>query len=59
MAAATALTAFENEVSNLVNETEYSTKIIEIEKKITDYDHDKYIPNPEFKKLAAGNLLQD
>ena len=29
------------------------TKITEIEKKLTDHDHDKYITTPEFNTLAA------
>ena len=36
-----------------------NTNINEIEKKITDYDHDKYINTPEFKlilKLTAENV---
>ena len=36
--------------------TEYDTKIIEIEKKITDHDHDKYITTPEFNTLTAENF---
>ena len=51
-----ALTAVENKipnVSNLVKTTDYHTKISEIEKKITDHDHDKYITTPEFNKLTA------
>ena len=41
LAATSALTAVENKipsVSNLVRETDYNTKINEIEKKITDYN---------------------
>ena len=33
--------------------TDYNTKIIEIEKKLTDHNHDKYITTPEFNTLAA------
>ena len=43
-------------VSNLVKKTDNNTKISEIEKKITDHDHDKYITTPEFNKLLAGNF---
>ena len=46
LATKTALTAVENKipsVSNLVNKTDYNTKITEIEKKLTDHNHDKYI----------------
>ena len=49
--------AVENKIpnsSNLVTKTDYSTKISEIEKKITDHNHDKYITTPEFNNLAAG-----
>ena len=31
----------------------HNTKVIEIEKKLTDHNHDKYITTPEFNKLAA------
>ena len=37
--------------------TDYNTKINEIEKKITDHDHDKYINTPEFYKLTAGDFV--
>ena len=46
--------------------TDYNTKISEIEKKITDHNHDKYITSREFNKLtlkkftgrlAQGNLV--
>ena len=43
-------------VSNLVKRTDYSTKINETEKKITDHNHDKYILIPEFNKLTSENL---
>ena len=43
-------------VSNLVKKTDYSTKISEIEKKITDHDHDIYVTTPEFNKLTAENF---
>ena len=35
---------------------DYDTKVNEIEKKITDYSHDKYITTPEFHKLTAENF---
>ena len=41
-------------VSSLVKKTDYDTKIPEIEKKLTDHDHDKYITTPEFNALAAS-----
>ena len=59
LATTTALTAVENKmpnVSNLVNNIDYNTKISKTEKKITDHDHDKYINTPEFNKLTAENL---
>ena len=40
------------DTSNLVKKTDYNTKISEIEKKITDHDHDKYITTQEFNKLT-------
>ena len=33
-------------VSSLVKKTNYDTKITEIEKKLTDHNHDKYITTP-------------
>ena len=51
------MTADENKIPNfsgLVKKTDYNTKINEIEKKITDHNHDKYITTPEFNNLAAG-----
>ena len=41
------------DASSLVKKTDYNTKITEIEKKVTDHDHDKYITTPEFNTLAA------
>ena len=40
-------------ISNLVKKSDYSTKITEIKKKLTDHNHDKYITTPEFNRLAA------
>ena len=59
MATNSALTAVKNkipDVSNLVKKTNYNTKISEIEKKVTDHDHDEYITTPEFIKLTAENF---
>ena len=39
--------------SSLVKKTDYDTKLTEIEKKLTDHNHDKYITAPEFNTLAA------
>ena len=65
LAATSAFIAAENkipDVSSLVKKTYYNTKITEIEKKLTNHDHDKYITTPEFKNLAArlftGRLAQ-
>ena len=41
-------------VSSLVNKTDYNTKITEIENKLNDHNHDKYITTPEFNTLVAG-----
>ena len=46
-------------VSNLVKKTDYNTNINEIEKNISDHDHDKKFTTPEFNELRAENLLQD
>ena len=56
LATKTALTTVENKipnVSNLVKKTDYNTNITEIEKKLTDHNHDKYITTPEFNTLPA------
>ena len=53
------LTAVENkipDVSILVKKTDYNTKISEIEKKVSDHNHDKYITTPEFNKLTTENF---
>ena len=55
----TAFTTVENKmpnVSNLVKKTDYNTKVIEIEKKISDHGLDKYIATPEFNNLTAENF---
>ena len=50
----TALAAIEN---NLVKNTDYKTKISQIENKITtDHDHDKYITTQEFNKSTLENF---
>ena len=56
LATKTALNAVEIKipsVNNLVKKTDYNAKIEEIEKKITDHNHDKYITTPEFNKLTS------
>ena len=41
------------DVSSFVKKTIYDTKISELEKKLTDHNHDKYITTPEFNTLTA------
>ena len=51
--------ATENKIpcfSSLVDKTDHHTKITEIEKKLTDYSHDKYITTPEFNTLSVSVL---
>ena len=55
LATKTVLTAVENKipsVSNLVKKTDYNTKVTEIENKLNNHNHDKYIDTSEFDKLA-------
>ena len=51
LATTSALTAVEN---NLVKKTDHHTKVNEIEKKITDHKHGKYINTPE---LVIINII--
>ena len=56
LATKTTLTTVENkilDVSSLVKKTDYNTKITEIENKLNNHNHDKYITTPEFNTLAA------
>ena len=56
LATKNALTTVENKipsVSNLVKKTNYNTKVTEIENKLNNHNHDKYIDNSEFNKLAV------
>ena len=56
LATKTALTTVENkipDVSNLVKKSDYNTKVTEIENKLIDHNHDKYMTTPEIIKLAA------
>ena len=53
----TALTTVENkipDISSLVKKTDYCTKITDIENKVNNHNHDKYITTSEFNKLAAN-----
>ena len=57
LATKTALTAVENKIhsiSSLIKKTDYDTKISEIEKKLTNHDHNKYAAASEFNVLAAN-----
>ena len=57
LATKTALNAVEYKipsVRSLVKKTDYDTKISELEKKLTDHNHDKYITTPECNTLAAS-----
>ena len=57
LATKTALTAVENKIhsiSSLIKKTDYDTKISEIEKKLTNHDHNKYDATSEFNVLAAN-----
>ena len=56
LATNSALTAVENkipDVSSLVKKTDYNTKVSEIENKVNDHNHYKYITTPEFNTVAA------
>ena len=44
------------QAGNLVKKADYNTKIAEIEKKILDHDHDKYIISQEFNNSTADNF---
>ena len=59
LATKTASTAVENKilsVSNLLKKPDYNTKIRELEKKLTNHDHDTYVTASEFNTLAADNF---
>ena len=56
LATKTALAAIENkipDVSSLFKKTDYIKKITDIENKLNNHNHDKYIDTSEFNKLAA------
>ena len=42
-----------------MKKTNYDTNISELEKKLTDHNHDKYITTPEFNTFAANVLMQN
>ena len=53
------MTAVENkipDVSNLLKKIDYDTKISEVEKKVTDNDHDKYITTSAFNDLTVKSF---
>ena len=57
-----AWTAVENKlpgVSNVVKKRDYHTKVTEIENKLNNHNHDKYVDTPEFNKLAEDAFMQD
>ena len=57
LATKTASTAVENKitgVSNLVKKTNHSTKMSELQKKLCDHNHNKYISTAEFNALGAS-----
>ena len=39
-----------------MKKADYNTKISEIEKKVSDHNHDKYITTPEFNKIITENF---
>ena len=56
LATTSALIAVENKIPNIISlgkKNRLWQKITEIEKKLTDHDHDKYGTTPEFNNLAA------
>ena len=56
MVTKTSLTTVENkipDVSSFVKRTDFNTKVAEIENKVHNHNHDKYITTPEFNTLAA------
>ena len=57
LARKTALTTVENkipDISNLVKKTDYNTKITNIENKLNNHNHDKYIDTSKFDTLATN-----
>ena len=59
LATNSALNTVENKIPNaisLVKRTDYNAKVNEIEKKVTDHNHDKYVTTPELNTLTAENV---
>ena len=51
------MTTVENKIpsiSGLVSKTDYNTKITDIENKLNNHNHDKYVATSEFNTLAAN-----
>ena len=60
LATKTALTAIENKIpsaSDLVKKEDYNTKITDIENKLNNHNHDKYIDTLEFNALASNVFM--
>ena len=62
MATTRALTAAENKIPSVINsikkkKPDCNTKINEIEMKITDHNHDKYITTPEFTEVTSEHFV--
>ena len=56
LATKTALNTVENKIpsiTGLVKKTDYNTKIADIENKLNNHNHDKYVATSEFNTLAA------
>ena len=56
LATKTALSTVENKIpsiSGLVKKTDYNTKITDIENKLNNHNHDKYVASSEFNTLAV------
>ena len=59
LATNSALNTVENKIPNaisLVKRTDYNAKVNEIEKKVTDHNHYKYVTTPELNTLTAENV---
>ena len=57
LATKTALTTVENKIpsiSSLAKKTDYNTKITDIENKLNNHNHDKYVATSEFNALGAN-----
>ena len=62
LATKAALTTVENKipsVSNLVKKTDYTTQVTDIENKLNNHNHGKYIDTSEFNKLAPVVLMRE